>query len=73
MAQKPELELTYKDFQEIMSMAKSQYATLSFPISIGERKLDYSENANYCLMLAFTMFLNKNEALNKLPTFKKGR
>lgn len=70
---KSDLMLTYGDFQDMVSYAKKQYSTISFPVMIEGRRLEPNEAANYCMFLGVEAVLNKKEAFKRSPNFRKGK
>lgn len=70
---KPEFDVTYKEFQEIISYAKSEWVRLTFPLKIDNKEIDIKEQANYCMFVAVVAFLNKKDILKKVPILNKGR
>jgi len=68
-----DIVLSYDDFNDAVSYAKSLYSQMSFPINIGNKRLESYENANYCMFTAVIFLLNKKEAFKKIPNFEKGK
>lgn len=59
----------YSDIQELISSAKSKYATAKMPVKISHKEISNAET-NYILVIdAFIGFLNKNKLLKRLVKF----
>jgi hypothetical protein len=72
-----DLLLTYNDLQQVISNAKAMYASIAFPVQLQDNKnvikdLNPSEIEAYCIVESMILLLNKNQALKRLPVFKKG-
>jgi hypothetical protein len=70
--------LTYNDLQQVISNAKAMYSSIAFPVQLQDNKnvikdLNPSEIEAYCIVESMILLLNKNQALKRLPVFKKGR
>lgn len=73
-----DINLTYEDFQRVVSNAKTSYSKEAFPIYVKNSRgfsspLETTENANFLMFVAVLDFLTSKEAFKKNPSFKKGR
>ena len=73
-----DLLLSYDDMQQVISNAKSMYSSIAFPVRLQDsrnvtKELTPGEIGNYCVAESMISLLNRNEALKRLPVFKKGR
>jgi hypothetical protein len=64
--EKTEHLLTAGDFHEIVSYAKSQYATMTLPAQVSRREIYPSEAPHLLMIEAVISYLNKNKILKKL-------
>ena len=61
------------DFNKIIGSAKQKFATDTFPVFLGPRrvKVPPGDLPNLCVIEATIGFLNKNDCLKKIPKFDK--
>lgn len=57
---------TRHDIFQVISMAKSVYASFSLPMYISQKKMDNSELTPVAIIESFTNYLNKHNLLKKL-------
>ena len=66
-----DLSVTKKDFTNIVSSAKTSYATSSPATSYGRPQLTNDDEAKICLLNAFVGFLNSKNALCRAIQFEE--
>lgn len=76
MSEKNKVEITYEDFQKAVGDAKRMFAGLKLPVTIldsngQERDLNPNEVGNFCLVESMISVLNRKNAFNQIPAFKK--
>jgi hypothetical protein len=66
---KSDYMMDYLDLNSIISKAKSNFANMTFPVYLGDkkRKVGHNEQVNLCVIEAVVGHLNKNDCLKRLP------
>jgi len=72
MPLKSELTIGRKEFEHIVSNAKSEYTKGSATVNSLKKPLEPQETANYYVISSFIGFLNSKNALLRMPQFKLG-
>lgn len=67
--EKVDFQLTYGDFQEIINIAKANFANSTLPLKISKRDVYHGEAPNVSMVEAVIGFLNKNKLLKRLVKF----
>lgn len=66
-----EFLMSKADLDSIITLAKMQMASKTFPVFIGplKKRVQEQEQANLCVIESTISFLNKNSILKQLPKF----
>lgn len=66
-----DLVMSAMDLEEIVSSAKAIYPSIPVPCAIGKKDLSADRIPHLCTVEAVILFLNKNQALRRLPKFNR--
>lgn len=65
--------VSHYDFDQMLSYAKTNFATTKMPMTISKKEVNQQETVYVLMMEAFSAYLNKHKLLKRLVKFDHGR